>query len=152
MSADEGAFARSLGILDPENFHSLFRRIQVRLGLVAVRLSLLKIAFGDGMVLKQVLRAGVEFLRQAEGIRRLQIGVQKLRVIGAAHVEHWFACIDMLPGHYQNPAHRSANLSNHRRGVESVVRHGAGKPKRALQRGWLNRDDLHVRHLVLRNG
>ena len=61
ICADDGAFARSGGILDPENLHPLFGRIQIRLGLGAVRLSLLKIAFGDGMVLIQVLRANVEF-------------------------------------------------------------------------------------------
>jgi hypothetical protein len=57
----------------------------------------------------------------------------------------------MLPGHYQDPANRSTDLCNHRRGVKRVVGYCTRKPKCALQRGWLNLDDLHVLHLVLRN-
>ena len=43
---------RQIGrILDAENLHSLFSRVQIRLGLVAVRFGLLQIALGIGVVL-----------------------------------------------------------------------------------------------------
>ena len=74
ISAELGAFARSAGILDAENLHSLVRRVQVRLGLVAVRFGLLQIALGDGVMLIQVLCADLILVRKAVGICRLQIG------------------------------------------------------------------------------
>src|SRR5271166_3083023 len=58
----------------------------------------------------------------------------------------------MLAGNHQNSADRAANLSDHRRGVEGVVLYRACEPKRVFQRGGLNRDHLHMRHLILRNG
>ena len=64
ICADEGAFARSARILDSQNLHPLLRRIQIRLRLVAVGLSLLQIAFRNGMVLHTVPVRGHKFFAQ----------------------------------------------------------------------------------------
>ena len=61
--AEEGGFRQIGRILDPENFHSLVGRIQIGLSLVAVRLGLLKVALGDGVVLIEILRTRIVLVR-----------------------------------------------------------------------------------------
>ena len=66
---------------------------------------------GNGVVLVQVLRAGVVLVRQAVGVGGLQIGVQQLRVIGAAHFQHRLARFHMLaraPPESGSPVRRPA--------------------------------------------
>ena len=123
---------RQIGrIPDPENFHSLVGRIQIGLSLVAVRLGLLKVALGDGVVLIEILRTRIVLVRETRGIGRLQICVQQLRIIRTAHFQHWLARFDPLSGYGENAAHGPTNLSDHRRRREGIVSHRTCEPERA---------------------
>ena len=96
ICAERGSLRQIGGILDAKNLHPLLGGVQVCLRLVAVRFGLLQIALGDGVVLVQILGAGVVLVREAVGVRGLQIGVQQLRVVGAADLEHGLAGLDLL--------------------------------------------------------
>ena len=97
-SGPNGALARSAGIFNPENPHSLVSRVQVCLCLVAVRFGLLQVPLGNGMMLVQVLFAGLVLIGEPEGVGGLQISIQQLRVVRAAYIQHGLTGFYVLPG------------------------------------------------------
>ena len=140
-----------IGVGNSQNFQAQQRCVQIRLRLNAIGFSLQQIAFGDGVVSVEILRAGVIFVGHTIGVARFQVGRVEQRIIRAAHFQKRLAFLHALARHHQNPADRAADLRNYGHGVKRVVSHGTGKAQDARQFYWLDGHDLHVRHLIFGN-
>ncbi len=128
-----GRFFQVFRLRNSQNFQSEQRGVQIGLRLDAVRFGLQQIAFGDGVVVVQILRAIVVLVCDAERITRFQVGGEQQRIVRAAHFQQRLALLHSLSRHRQQPAYRATDLRDHRRGLEGVVGDGAGEPQHARQ-------------------
>ena len=69
----------------------------------------------------------IALLRQRIGVSRFQIVGTQLRIIGAGDKQHRLAALHLLAGNDQQSGYRSADLCDHRCGVEPVVGHRTGQ-------------------------
>ena len=145
-------FYQRIGVGDAQHPQSGFRRRQIPSRLHLGRFSLLQILFGNCMMLVQVLGTRVRLLCQRIGISGLQVIGAELGIVRACHVQHRLALLHPLAGNHHDPAHRAADLRDHRRCMKAVVGHRSGQPEGSRQAGWLDREHLHVGHLVRRDG
>ena len=88
ICAEMAHFVRSSGFLMPRIFMPCSAAFRSACACVRSDSACCKIALGDGVVIVQILGSRVIFVRQAERVARLQIGVQQLRIIRAAYFQH----------------------------------------------------------------
>ena len=146
------ALHQRVGIRDAQHLQSGLRRCQVAVGLHFSRLCLFQVLLGNRFVFVQVFGAGVGLLRQRVGFLGLQVVGAELRIVWTGHIQHGFALMHVLARNHHDPADRPAHLGDDRRGAKTVVSDCPRKPQRPGQSCRLNFQDLHMRHLLGRNG
>src|SRR5258708_37588683 len=99
----------------------------------------------------EVLCSDKGLLRQGVCSLRLQIVAAELRIIWTRHVQHRVAMTHFLPRDYDDSAYRPAHLSDDRRSAKTVVSYRTVQTQGSSQFSRLNRQNLHMRHLVRRN-
>ena len=82
------------------------------------------------------------------GVFGFEIGGPGRRVIRAVDIQKRLPDAYEISGRHQDVAHRPADCGEHRRGGESIIGDGSGKPQYSREAAFRHRCDLHVRHLV----